>query len=264
MIRRRWPPRLWASRLLEPARRAVLRRPLLLALIVIPLALALGSLAGYAVARAGSAETPYRAARLQAVSADLARIDGDYLLAAGDSHIERWPARTLCGLPLVNAGVSGATAASYASFLDEIALPRPPRAVILTLGTNDANTRRFRDPDQAAARFGTAFRDLLATLTRKAGLVAVTGPPLLDANKAEGFSADAAARIASAAMAACRDAARCIVTSAFPAGLAEVDGVHFADYAAAYREIGEGVCAALGRAKRFAARIRHNADADAP
>jgi lysophospholipase L1-like esterase len=232
--------------LLERVGKIVLRHPLTLALIVLPLALLLGSLAGYGFGRAGSAP-PYRATRLQAVTVDLGRIEGDYLLAAGDSHIERWPTRTLCGLPLVNAGLSGATAGAYADFLAGLLLPHPPRAVILTIGTNDANTKRFSNEYEAAMRFEASFEPLLGTLRRTSRIVLVTGVPPIDTARAEGFSAQAAERIGSLAESTCKATSGCLVANPFTPGLPMIDGVHYRDYAAVYRRIGPALCAALER-----------------
>lgn len=230
----------------------VLRHPLVLTVIVLPLALMLGSLAGFAVGRAGTPAIPYRTMRLQAVIADLGRIEGDYLLAAGDSHIERWPARRLCGLPVVNAGVSGATAGQFADFLADIPLPRHPRAVIVTLGTNDANSKRFRDPQDAVSRFDAGFQPLLANLTRTAGLVVITPMPPFDPRRVEGFSTEVASRIGAASVDACRASHGCIVADAFPAGLRQRDGLHFDDYASAYRGIATNLCATLAGSRSAA------------
>jgi lysophospholipase L1-like esterase len=219
----------------------LLSHPLALTLTVLPLALVLGSIAGYAFGKAGS----YRSERLKAATTELQTIRGDYLLAAGDSHIERWPARRLCGLPIVNAGVSGATAASYTEFLAELPLNRPPRAVILTIGTNDANAKRFRDDDEAVRRFEPGLRTLLARLRRDAPLVLLTGVPAIDPDESEGFSVRAAERIGVAGRTLCNDMPGCIPIQAPGHGLAPVDGVHFGDYAAAYRHIGPALCAAL-------------------
>jgi lysophospholipase L1-like esterase len=237
--------------------RLVLRHPLALLMIVIPAALMLGSLAGYAIGAAGG-EPPYRAARLRAIAAELARIDGDYLLAAGDSHIERWPARRLCGLPLVNAGVSGATAESYGELLSRIVLPRKPLAVIVTIGTNDAQRKRLIGDDDARLRFEPALSQLLSALTHRTELVMLTGAPPLDPARAEGFSPDAAARIGTVAEAICRATPGCRFAAPFPSGLEMTDGVHFDDYAAAYRAIGPQLCASLvGKSGSVAAAASH-------
>lgn len=232
------------SLLAASARDATGRNAMLLLLVVL-LALAAGTLAGFAIGRAGTPPDSYRERRLAEIATDLRELDGDYLLAAGDSHVARWRARHLCGLPVVNAGVNGATADDTASLLAGLALPRPPRAVILTVGTNDANVKRFRDTADAVGRFGDAFRPLLKRLSRKTELVLVTGVPPLDPARAAGFSPAAASGIGSAAEAACRASALCRVANPFRDGVALTDGVHLPDYETTYRRIEPVLCAAL-------------------
>jgi len=221
----------------------VTRAPLALAVTVMPLALLLGSITGYAVGEAGS----YRAGRMAAVSGDLARLRGDYVLAAGDSHIERWPARFLCGLPVVNAGISGATAASYQDFFAALSLARPPRAIILTIGTNDANRKRLRDEADVANRFEHGLRRLLALMRKAAPLVVLTGLPSIDPQRGDGFSPLAAVQIGQRARWVCEATPGCMATAAPGAGVAQTDGVHFQDYGTAYRGLADSLCPALSR-----------------
>lgn len=226
------------------------RHILLVLVLALPLTLTIGSLAGLAIGRASAPPTSYRDQRLAEISADLRRVDGDYLLASGDSHIARWRAREFCGLPLVNAGVNGATAHDTDVLLAELALPRPPRAIILSVGTNDANRKRFRDPPEAVIRFTRSFRPLLRRLLQKADLVVLTGVPTLDAQHVPGFSAEAAAGIGASAEAGCRASASCRVANNFRDGDKLTDGLHLADYEQAYARIAPMLCATLagGRA----------------
>jgi hypothetical protein len=226
-------------------------RNTLLLLLAVPLALAAGTLAGFAIGRAGAPPDGYRERRLAEIATDLRELDGDYLLAAGDSHIARWRARRVCGLPVVNAGVNGDTAGDTARLLAELALPHPPRAVILTVGTNDANVKRFRDTADAIGRFGGAFRPLLRRLSRKTDLVLVTGVPPIDGARATGFSPAAASAIDTAAEAACRATVPCHVANPFRAGVALTDGIHLRDYEEAYRLIEPVLCAALAMRSRL-------------
>lgn len=221
-------------------------RTALLLLVFVPLALAAGALAGFAIGRAGTPHGGYPERRLAEIEIDLREFDGDYLLAAGDSHIAHWRARHICGLPVVNAGVNGATAGDTASLLARLSLPRPPRAVILTVGTNDANVKRFHDTADAVGRFGDAFRPLLRLLSRKTDLVLVTGVPPVDGARATGFSPAAASAIDTAAEAACRATPPCHVANPFRDGVALTDGIHLPDYEEAYRLIEPVLCAALG------------------
>jgi lysophospholipase L1-like esterase len=245
------------------AQRAGSLRVVLALFIIIPLALVLGSLAGLAIGRV-SAPVSYRDQRLAEISADLRRVDGDYLLAAGDSHVVRWRAREFCGLPVVNAGVDGATAADTDALLAELSLPRPPRAIILTVGTNDANRKRFRDPPEAIIRFRQAFRPLLRRLSHRSDLVVVTGVPLMDVRQVAGFSAEAAAGIGAAAEASCRVSPSCRVANSFSPDDVLTDGPHLADYGRAYGRIAPMLCNALADKRPFSATVSQNADAGGP
>lgn len=247
-----------------PALRAFPPRLVLALFIIVPLALIFGSLAGFAIGRVSAPPLSYRDQRLAQISADLRRVDGDYLLAAGDSHVARWRARELCGLPLVNAGLHGATVSDTDDILAELALPRPPRAIILTVGTNDANRKRFRDPPEAVARFRQAFRSLLRRLSHKADLVVVTGLPPMDVRQAVGFSAEAAIGIGAAAEASCRKSASCRVASGFGQGDTLIDGLHLADYERTYGRIAPTLCAALAGERPASPRPGQNVGADAP
>lgn len=243
---------------------AFARHRLLALLAIVPLALTFGSLAGFAIGRVSALPPSYRDQRIAQIAADLRRVDGDYLLAAGDSHVARWRARELCGLPLVNAGLHGATAGDTDDLLAELALPRPPRAIILTVGTNDANRKRFREPPEAIARFSQAFRSLLRRLSHKADLVVVTGLPPMDVRQAAGFSAEAAIGIGAAAEASCRKSASCRVAGGFGEDDALVDGLHLADYERAYGRIAPALCAALAGERSPSPPLGQNAGADAP
>lgn len=214
-------------------------------LVLVPLALLGGSLAGFAIGRFSTAAPSYRELRLVQIRNDLRHVEGDYLLAIGDSHVARWHAREFCGLPLVNGGLHGATARDTRELLDALTLPRPPRAIILSVGTNDANRKRFREPPEAVVRFSQAVRVLLRQLSGRADLVVVARPPRLDARQVPAFSEEAALEIAGAAEAACRQQGSCMLAAGFGDGIPLMDGLHLADYERAYREAEPRICAAL-------------------
>lgn len=247
-----------------PARRAASHRLIIAIVLILPLALIFGSLAGFAIGRIAAPPTSYRDQRLAEITAELGRIDGDYLLASGDSHVARWHAREFCGLPVVNAGVDGATAGDTDALLAQIALPRPPRAIILTVGTNDANRKRFRDPPQAVIRFGEAFRPLLRRLSHTADLVVVTGVPAIDVSQVDGFSAEAATAIGASAETTCRASTSCRVAKSFNADDPLTDGLHLADYGHAYERIAPALCPALANRRPLSPAASQNADARRP
>jgi lysophospholipase L1-like esterase len=248
----------------RPTRATSARRVLLTLFTMVPLALIFGSLAGFAIGRASAPLVSYRDQRLAQISADLRRVDGDYLLASGDSHVVRWHAREFCGLPVVNAGVDGATAGDTDALLAELPLPRPPRAIIQTVGTNDANRKRFRDPPEAVIRFRQAFQPLLRRLAQKTDLVVVTGVPRIDAGQVGGFSIEAGAGIGVEAQASCRRSASCRVAGSFSDADTLTDGLHLADYEHAYSRIAPTLCAALSSRPALSRHTSQNADADAP
>lgn len=237
------------------------RHRLLALLILIPLALILGCVAGAVIGRIAATSSD-RDQRLAQISADLHSIRGDYLLALGDSHVARWHGRELCGLPLVNAGLHGATTADADDLLSRLSLSRPPRAIILTVGTNDANRKRFREPPEAVVRFRNAFRTLLTRMFQTSGLVVVTSLPPIDARQVGGFSPEVASDIAEMAQATCRKHAACRVGAGFGEGIPLSDGLHLADYERAYQSIAQPLCAALSQEPSPAR--RQNADAGAP
>lgn len=230
------------------------------ALLLVPLALIGGSLAGFAIGRFSTAPPSYRDQRLVQIRSDLRQVEGDYLLALGDSHVARWHAREFCGLPLVNGGMHGATTRDTRGLIDELALPRPPLAIILSVGTNDANRKRFREPPEAVTRFRQTFRGLLRDLSGRAGLVVIASLPRLDERQAPAFSEEAALDIAGSAETACREEGSCRLASGFGDGIALADGLHLADYERAYRAAEPGICAALPPGKR----LRQNRRAEAP
>ncbi len=183
---------------------------------------------------------------MQVVSAHLRQLPGDYLLLMGDSHAESWFAPIGCNLPVVNAGLAGATAESYSRFFASLSLPRPPRAIILTIGTNDAQSRRISDPDEAVATYQHTVETLLKRAAEQTKLVAVTAVPPLDPKRAVGFSRETALRFSTVLENACRKQG-CRFVDPFPEGAELFDGVHLVDYAKVYASIWDELCPAIGR-----------------
>ncbi|TCR63376.1 SGNH/GDSL hydrolase family protein [Bosea sp. BK604] len=217
-------------------------------LCVASVAAILGGAAGLAFGQMSSApasdSASYRDARVQTIGAHLRQFDSDYLLVAGDSHAEHWFVRSLCGLPVVNAGLSGATAQSYARFFADLPLSRPPRAIILTIGTNDAQKRRIGDPDTALSRFESSAGTLLALLGGQTRHIIVTAVPPLDPARAKGFSPGLARRFSTVLKAACREPG-CNFVDPFASGVPLFDGVHLTNYAGAFARFERDLCPLL-------------------
>lgn len=227
----------------------VRQRSMKRSLLVVP-ALLLAALAGAGFDRvSGSAKSgtsPYHEARSQIVGAHLRQLPGNYILLMGDSHAESWFTPMGCNLPVVNAGLAGATAQSYSRFFETLALPRPPRAIILTIGTNNAQSRRISDPDDAVAAYRRSVEALLKKAGEQTRNLIVTPVPPLDPKRANGFSHEAALRFSAVLEETCRKQG-CRFVDPFPQETDLFDGVHFVDYARAYDRIWDEVCPALDR-----------------
>lgn len=188
----------------------------------------------------------YLETRSQIIDAHLRQPPGDYILVMGDSHAESWLASTGCDLPVVNAGLAGATAESYSRFFANLSLPRPPRAIILMIGTNDALGRRIGDPDKAVASYQHRVEALLKRAAEKTKSVTVTAIPPLDSERAVGFSHEIALRFSASLETICSKQG-CQFVDPFPEGAALFDGVHLINYASSYARIWDVVCPAIGR-----------------
>lgn len=218
--------------------------------LLIASALLLAGLAGAGYGRvngsADSGDGSYREARLQIIGAHLRQLPGDYILLMGDSHAEGWFAPIGCNLPVVNAGLAGATAESYSRFFESLSLPRPPRAIIMTIGTNDAQSRHISDPDEAVATYRRTVETLLKRAAEQARLVTVTAVPPLDPKRAAGFSPEIARRFSAVLEDTCRKQG-CRFVDPFREGAELFDGVHLADYAKVYAGVWDELCPAIGR-----------------
>ena len=103
------------------------------------------------------------------VEHQIAQIDGDYALIVGDSIVERARLGSVCGLPVVTAGVSGSTLEELQSLFERIAKMRPPKLLVLAAGINS-----FRNPGTGdAAKWEASFLASLETLDRVSAVVAL-------------------------------------------------------------------------------------------
>ena len=213
--------------------------------ILIVLALLLAVVAGAGVGRvnetAKSGLGTHHEARSQIIGAHLRQLSGDYILLMGDSHAESWFAPTGCNLPVVNAGLAGATAETYSRFFASLTLPRPPRAIILTIGTNDAQYRRISDPDHAVVTYERTVETLLKRAAEQTKNVIVTPVPPLDPGRAAEFSRETALRFSIVLENSCRKQGYRFVDP-FSQGAELFDGVHLVDYGKSYGSIWSEIC----------------------
>ena len=114
------------------------------------------------------------ATRQFVIRSTLARVD-DAIVVLGDSIVEASTLpRSLCGHPVVNAGIGGASTASHlGSILSEALGNKRAAMVVVSLGTNDAAI-----PD-SVEQFRSNYRALLsdlAALTPRTAIAAIPPP----------------------------------------------------------------------------------------
>lgn len=189
----------------------------------------------------------YMLVRLRTLEAQAEQIEGDYILLAGDSHAERLYLPALCGLPTLNAGLSGATLADIAPFLSAARI-RPPKLTLLMAGTNDANLKRAPDTEKARAGFREHLETVLSILHWKSTRVVVSQIPPLRASGSTGFSATAIAAFDAIVEDTCRQG-KCRRVQLFPADASEErnrlhapDGIHINRLADRIRARSRDIC----------------------
>ncbi|SDM52354.1 GDSL-like Lipase/Acylhydrolase family protein [Methylobacterium phyllostachyos] len=140
--------------------------------------LAIGGLAGWRLHRPAADARAYAVMRLIAIQVSLDEAPPDYAFWGGDSQVELQPGgQPVCGLPLVNGGVSGSTAAAYADHLAHLTFPVHPHRAALTIGTNDILLKNKPRSAEPAARFEAAAETIVRRLQSLAPRVVVTALP---------------------------------------------------------------------------------------
>ncbi|WP_375464896.1 SGNH/GDSL hydrolase family protein [uncultured Methylobacterium sp.] len=150
----------------------------LIAAGVAGLLLGLGALLGRMLAAPSLNARLYAQNRLIAVQVHLDEAPPDYVFLAGDSQAElQPPAQRPCGLELVNGGVSGASATVYADLVETLAFRVRPRAMMLTIGTNDILAKGRPREAAAAGRFEAAATRIIGRLMSATDRLVVTALP---------------------------------------------------------------------------------------
>jgi lysophospholipase L1-like esterase len=118
----------------------------------------------------------HRSARQLILHFTFARAD-DPVIVLGDSIVEASELpRSLCGHPLLNAGLSGAsTASDLGGWLAGALAGRRAASIVVALGTNDALAERSRQA------FAANYTALLAQLATMSPAVVVLGVPPIEA-----------------------------------------------------------------------------------
>jgi lysophospholipase L1-like esterase len=202
--------------------------------------------------RAPRAFEGFQQVRLKTIQTQLDQVEGPYIMVLGDSHAERLYLPSLCGLPVVNAGVSGATVSDVLDLARKITPPRKAQAVLLSVGTNDIGAKRNPQSAEAESGFRTtlvALKQRLASWSGRRALIAI--PPV--ASKEEALFPRAAATRYSAMLAQSCEPKGCLYLDLF-AGVAQIpepraafsDGVHLRNYARFVRDRETEICSGLG------------------
>jgi lysophospholipase L1-like esterase len=123
-----------------------------------------------------SADSPRRSRQL-VLHFTLSRVESP-IIVLGDSIVEASTLpRVLCGHPVVNAGLSGAsTTSDLGTWLLEALDGKQATSIVVSLGTNDALAAV-----QSRQQFETSYSALLAQLSKATTHVVVLGIPPVDA-----------------------------------------------------------------------------------
>jgi lysophospholipase L1-like esterase len=225
--------------------------------LVAAAALAFGAIAGWlghrSLEHGHSPVRPdaFQQIRAKTIESQLAQVEGDYVVLLGDSHAERLFTPHLCGLPVVNAGISGATADDVVALTRRLAPQRKARALLLSVGTNDIWIRRQHDAAAAERNFRARIAELRTILrgwTDRLALIAI--PPVAAREEAD-FPRSAAGRYSETLRRSCADGS-CSYVAPFAAATRDerasfaADGVHLRDYAGFVRAQEGWLCAGLG------------------
>jgi lysophospholipase L1-like esterase len=131
--------------------------------------------AGFSFLRKEAIADSHRQVRQLVLHYTLSRVEAPIILV-GDSIVEASTLpRTLCGHPIVNAGLNGAsTASDLGTWLIEALDGKPTAAIVVSLGTNDALTARSKQA------FETSYSALLDQLSKLTAHLAVLAIPAID------------------------------------------------------------------------------------
>jgi hypothetical protein len=111
-------------------------------------------------------DDPRQQARIQVMQEHLATQTGPYVIVAGDSHAEMLNWHRLCGLPVVNLGLSGVAGVHYGKVLARLQPQERAKAAVVFLGTNDIARRLKPETEASQSRFESRFVAVLTDLRR--------------------------------------------------------------------------------------------------
>lgn len=247
-------PAMSASR--PASSRRVLKLAALTLLVGLLLVAATIGWAGHRWLASGDAPRPFdgfRQVRLKTIQSQLEQVRGPYVVIMGDSHAERLFLTSLCGLPVVNAGMSGAVLGDVLDLARKITPPHKAEAVLLSVGTNDIWVKREPETARGESGFSTGLealkQRLSASWSDRRALIAI--PPVASKEEAL-FPRSAATRYSSLLAGSC-EPQRCVYADLFAGAesaaeprAAFSDGVHLRDYASFVRDGEPELCRNLG------------------
>jgi len=194
----------------------------------------------------------FRQVRIKTIQAQLDQVEGPYIVIMGDSHAERLYLSSLCGLPVVNAGISGATISDVLDLSRAITPGHKAKALLLSVGTNDIWVKRTPETDHAEDVFQAGLTALKSRLTLWSDHRALVAIPPVASNQEKQFPRSAAERYSGMLARSCEPSS-CTYLDLFaeaqrPVGprSAFSDGVHLRDYARFVRARERELCLDLG------------------
>lgn len=101
----------------------------------------------------GSAEAFHREARMTVILTEAQQMPKGGILVIGDSIAERVRMPTLCGRPVLNAGISWSTSKDWLPDAKKVIAAAQPSIIALEIGTNDKG--RFADERQQLTKLVT-------------------------------------------------------------------------------------------------------------
>jgi hypothetical protein len=132
---------------------------------------------GASIARKQTFSDSHRRSRQVILYYTLSRLDNP-IIVLGDSIVEASTLpRELCGHPIVNAGLDGAsTTSDLGNWLMDVLDGKSASAIVVALGTNDVLAARD------LPQFEANYRTLLSQLSKATARVIVLGVPPIDAS----------------------------------------------------------------------------------
>ena len=194
----------------------------------------------------------FRQVRIKTIQAQLDQVEGPYIVIMGDSHAERLYLPSLCGLPVVNAGMSGATVSDVLDLSRAITPRHKADALLLSVGTNDIWVKRSPETDHAEDAFQKGLAALKSRLRMWSDRRALVAIPPVASGEVSQFPRSAAERYSGMLARSCEPES-CVYLDLFagaqrPAGARSAfsDGVHLRNYAGFVRSWERELCVGLG------------------